>query len=81
MLMNILILRLNFLYVLYTESILFDQSGNMATACFYSSQVNLYNNSFYTGKSIQTAPYETSLAFDSKGRFIVVSWYQISIYY
>jgi hypothetical protein len=61
-------------------SITFDQSGLMATSC-YTGKLFLYNSdSTYSEKSIMTSSLPFSTAFDSKGRFIIVSYKQISIY-
>ncbi len=66
-------------------SLLFDQSGYMATSCIYSESTEdsislfLFKNSNYTGKSLSVAFNPKFIAFDSKGRFIVVSQRQISI--
>ena len=63
-------------------SILFDQNGNMATACS-SPTYKLYlfsPNGSFTGKSITTTDRPQYIGFDSKGRFILNSDKQISIY-
>ena len=64
---------------LWVMSIIFDQSGYMAAAC--PNGLYLFNkNSNYTGKNMSTPFLPKSIGFDSKGRFIVVLSYQISIY-
>ncbi len=64
----------------YVTSIIFDQSGYMATSCMDSRKLYLHKNLTYTGKSISTSYIPYTIAFDSKDRFIVTS-NQISIYY
>ena len=63
-------------------SILSDPNGYMATSC--SDPTNkLYlisPNSSFTGKSIKTPSSPNYIGFDSKGRFIHITWKQISIY-
>jgi hypothetical protein len=67
--------------IAFVTSIIFDQSGYMATSCI-TGKLYLYDNILsFTGKSISTAINPISNAFDSKGRFVVVSANQISIYY
>ena len=64
------------------ESILFDPNGYMATACNDpTNKLYLFSPSgSYTGKSITTTYAPRYIGFDSKGRFILISWYQINIY-
>ena len=66
----------------YLQSILFDPNGNMATACHDpANKLYLYSPyGSFTGKSITTPFSPRYIGFDSKGRFILISWYQISIY-
>jgi hypothetical protein len=62
-------------------SIIFDQSGYMATSCNKTGNLYLYNNNLsYVGFFISIAN-PMSIGFDSRGRFVVVSKYQISLYY
>ena len=66
----------------WVESILFDRNGYMATACTYPTDTFYLFSPYgsFTGKSI-TAPYLPQyIGFDSKGRFIQISAYQINIY-
>ena len=64
----------------YLTSILFDQTGYMATSCD-SSKLYLFSpNGSFTGKSITTPIYPRYIGFDSKGRFIQISYYRISFY-
>jgi hypothetical protein len=66
----------------FVTSIIFDQSGYMATSCYGERKLYLYDNNLsYTGKSISIDDGALTIAFDSKGRFVVVSSNQISIYY
>ena len=66
----------------FVTSIIFDQSGYMATSCYGQRKLYLYDNNLsYTGKSISIDYDALTIAFDSKGRFVVVSSDQISIYY
>ena len=63
-------------------SIIFDQSGYMVTTCHTPKKIYLYNsNGFYAGKSLATpiGPYHTE--FDSIGRFVLMTMYQVSLYY
>ena len=63
-------------------SILFDQFGYMATICNSYNRMYLYHsNGTYVGKSLATVTSPYVSKFDSIGRFIIVSWYQISFYY
>jgi hypothetical protein len=62
-------------------SIIFDQSGYMATSCSINGYLYLYNNySIYGGFDISNAN-PMSIGFDSRGRFVVVSKKEISFYY
>ena len=65
----------------WLTSILFDQTDYMATTCYNLNKLYLYSqNGSFTGKSITTPSYPSYIGFDSKGRFIQISYYQISIY-
>ena len=66
----------------YLRSILFDQNGNMATSCYQpTNKLYLFSpEGSFTGKSVTTPDYPYYIGFDSKGRFIQISAYQISIY-
>ena len=66
----------------YITSIIFDQSGYIATNCYTSSKLYLHNNNLtYTGKSISTSEYPNSMAFDSKDRLVVFSINETYLYY
>ena len=60
-------------------SITFDQNGYMATCCLRKLYLFSPNGS-YTGKSITTLDYPQCICFDSKDRFIQLSYEQITIY-
>ena len=63
-------------------SILFDQNGYMATSCYNpTSKLYLFApNGSFTGKYLTTPDYPQYIGFDSKGRFIQISGYEIIIY-
>ena len=72
----------NKLYMGKYISILFDPNGFMATTC-YNPKNKLYlfaPDGSFTGKSITTTYRPTHIGFDSKGRFVIISNKQISIY-
>ncbi len=60
--------------------ILFDDCGLMATSCSNNKLYLYYPNGTYIGKSLNTPPNPRYIGFDSKGRFIQISWEKISIY-
>jgi len=60
--------------------ILFDDCGLMATSCSNKKLYLYYPNRTYTGKSLNTPPNPRYIGFDSKGRFVQISWQQISTY-
>ena len=63
------------------NSILFDPSGYMATACDPTNKLYLFSpDGSFTGKSITAPSHPLYIGFDSKGRFILISQKQISIY-
>jgi hypothetical protein len=63
-------------------SLVADNHGFIAIACYSNNLVNLgYYNGTSTGKSLTTPFYPTYVGFDSKGRFVLLSYYQMSIYY
>ena len=65
----------------HLTSILFDQNGYMATSCLHTNKLYLFSqNGSFTSKSITTGSYPRFIGFDSKGRFILISSKQISIY-
>ena len=68
-------------YVTIT-SVLFDRFGLMATTCWIR-QIYLYDeNSVYSGsKSLSTLNYQYYIGFDSKGRFLILTEGQISLFY
>ena len=60
--------------------ILFDDCGMMVTTCNTNQLYLYYPNGTFTGKSF-TAPTDPRyIGYDSKGRFVLISWYEISIY-
>jgi hypothetical protein len=62
-------------------SILFDQYGYMATSCDLRNKLYLYTqNGTYTGTSLSTPALPRYIGFDTKGRFVLISFNQISIY-
>ena len=68
----------------WLTSILFDPNGYMATSCSsHPTPYKLYlfsPNGSFTDKSITTPQNPFYIGFDSKGRFIQISYVQISIY-
>ena len=70
-------------YYIPVTSIIFDQSGYMAKGCVNNNNIlYLYNNNLsLTGINKSAADFPHSIEFDSKGRFIVLSNSQISLYY
>ena len=66
----------------YLTFILFDPNGYIAITCEYpSNKFYLFSqNGSYTGKSIWTSSDPEYIGFDSKGRFIIISTDQITIY-
>ena len=65
----------------YVTSITFDQHGYMATTCYYSNQIHIYDvNGFYTNKSVPTSYHPRNLAFDSQNMLVLVTDYQITFY-
>jgi hypothetical protein len=60
--------------------ILFDDCGLMATSCSNNKLHLYYPNGTYIGKSLNTPDNPRYIGFDSKGRFIQISWEKISIY-
>ena len=66
----------------YLSSMLFDPNGYMVTTCWYpTNKLYLFSpNASFTGKSITTPSYPNYIGFDSKSRFIQISWNKISIY-
>ena len=61
-------------------SVTFDQYGYMAAACAEPNILKLYHiNGTFTGSNM-TASYPQDTGFDSKGRFIILSDFKISIY-
>jgi hypothetical protein len=60
--------------------ILFDHCGLMATSCNNNQSYLYYPNETYTGKSLNTPANPRYIGFDSKGRFVQISWLQISVY-
>ena len=63
-------------------SLVIDNYGLIAMVCYSNNLVNLYyNNGKSTGYNLTTPTKPTYLGIDSKGRFVLLSQYQISIYY
>ena len=68
------------------SSILFDQNGYIATSCDDSKLYLFSPDGAFSGKRITTPDnpdnpdYPNCIGFDPKGRFILISRYQISIY-
>jgi hypothetical protein len=60
--------------------ILFDDCGLMATSCNNNQLYLYYPNGTFTGKSLNTSADPRYIGFDSKGRFVQISWKKISIY-
>ena len=65
----------------FLSYLLFDANGYMAASCYDLNKLYLFSpdNSF-TGKSIATPSFPSYVGFDSKGRFIQISYRQISIF-
>jgi hypothetical protein len=63
-------------------SILFDPTGYMATSCSNATnKLYLFSpDGSFTGQSIATPSSSRYICFDSKGRFILISAKQITIY-
>ena len=62
-------------------SILFDEYSRLTSSCFGISQAYLYSsNGNFLNRSLSTAIYPVMNAYDSKGRFVMLSKYQISVY-
>ncbi len=63
-------------------SLVADNYGLIAIACFSDHLFNLYYyNGTSTGKSLAAPVHPTYVGFDSKGRFVFLSLFQMSIYY
>jgi hypothetical protein len=63
-------------------SITTDVFGQMAVSCELDSVVKLfYYYGTYTGKNLTTPQSPMYIGFDSQDRFVLLSKYQISIYY
>ena len=66
----------------WISSIVFDQFGLMATSCLTKNQLNLfYSNQSYAGKSLSSPGYTYSIGYDSKGRFIIMSYGRVDIWF
>ena len=66
----------------YLNNIKFDQFGYMITTCYFDNRIYLYNsNGTYAGKSLATATSPFYTEFDSLGRFVLVTMYQVSLHY
>ena len=67
---------------IWISSIVFDQFGLMATSCSTNKQLNLfYSNQSYTGKSLSSPRLTYSIGYDSKERFIIVSYGAVDIWF
>ena len=63
------------------NSIVSDNFGFMAISCETISKIDFYHsNGTYTGNSLTTSSNPMYVGFDSKGRFVLISQNQISIY-
>ncbi len=63
-------------------SMVFDDFGLMAVSCISNNTLNLYDyNGTFTGKSLATPSTPQYVGFDSKGGFVLISQFRISIYY
>ncbi len=63
-------------------SIVVDNYGLLAMVCYSNNSINLYHyNGTSTGYNLTTPTKPTYVGIDSKGRFVLLSQYQISIYY
>ena len=67
----------NFVLLTY---ILFDDCGMMITTCDPDQLYLYYPNGSYIGKHFTTPTSPRYIGFDSKGRFVQISFTQISIY-
>ena len=62
-------------------SISLNQNGYISSVCEWTNAIFLYHiNGTYTGKSISTPANPEYFGLDSKGRVVIISQYQISIY-
>ena len=68
---------------IYLTSILIDHFGYMSLSCVHDKKAYLYysSNSSYTGMSLTYTVSPWYLNFDSNGRFVLISPYQIDINY
>jgi hypothetical protein len=68
-------------YSLWFIHILFDQYGYMARSCDLTNNLCLYTqDGIYTGTSLFIPLYPQYFGFNTKGRFVLISTNQISIY-
>ncbi len=66
----------------FITAILIDVYGNMLISSRTNSAVYLYHtNGTYLGKTMSTSSFPMFIDFDSKGRLIITSQYDIKIYY
>lgn len=65
------------------SSFIIDQFGSIASLCTITANFLFlyYSSGNYSGRSLSTAGIGEYIAFDSKGRFIIITDPQISIYY
>jgi hypothetical protein len=61
-------------------SILYDQSGQLATTCEEDSHFYLHLNGSFTGKKFSSKGNAEYIGFDSKRNFIIISTSEINIY-
>ena len=79
---NMVNFTINSCYTGYVLGIYFDQYGNMATTCHNINIINLYTyNGVFENTLLQTSAYPYALDIDFQGRMIVVSLYELDIYY
>ena len=71
-------------YNLFILSILFDNYGNIVTACgYYNSQAQLYLYDYkgnYQNLNISLPNSALSIGFDSKSQFVALTWNNVYIY-
>ena len=64
------------------SSIVSDSFGYIMTSCESTSVINLYYyNGTFTGNSLNTPSLAYYVGYDSKGRFVLLTQFQLSIYY
>jgi hypothetical protein len=64
------------------SSMIFDNCGLIAISCSSNNLIDLfYSNGTFAGKKLNSFSNPEYIGFDSKGRFVLISKTQISIYY